>query len=106
MCLVSQEARAQGQEQERRLETMHEGLSDFLRKFETATKLKYCQISSFFFLLNVTIYLNYLYILKKMCGFESWSTGPIVVLLSGRSPATANVSPGRPKSVFIGQQNS
>ena len=36
MCLVSQEARAQGQEQERRLETMHEGLSDFLRKFETA----------------------------------------------------------------------
>ena len=36
MCLVSQEARAQGQEQERRLETMHEGLSEFLRKFETA----------------------------------------------------------------------
>ena len=36
MCLVSQEARAQGQEQERQLETMHEGLSDFLRKFETA----------------------------------------------------------------------
>ena len=26
MCLVSQEARAQGQAQERRLETMHEGL--------------------------------------------------------------------------------
>ena len=26
MCLVSQEARAQGEEQERRLETMHEGL--------------------------------------------------------------------------------
>ena len=36
MRLVSQEARAQGQEQERRLETMHDGLSDFLRKFETA----------------------------------------------------------------------
>ena len=36
MCLVSQEARAQGQEQERQLETMHDGLSDFLRKFETA----------------------------------------------------------------------
>ena len=36
MCLVSQEARAQGQEQERRLETMHEGLREFLRKFETA----------------------------------------------------------------------
>ena len=36
MCLVSQEARAQGQEQERRLETMHEGLKDFLQKFETA----------------------------------------------------------------------
>ena len=36
MCLVSQEARAQGQEQERRLETMHEGLRDFLQKFETA----------------------------------------------------------------------
>ena len=29
MCLVSQEARAQGQEQERRLETMHEGLKEF-----------------------------------------------------------------------------
>ena len=36
MCLVSQEARAQGQEQERRLETMHEGLKEFLQKFETA----------------------------------------------------------------------
>ena len=36
MCLVSQEACAQGQEQERRLETMHEGLKDFLQKFETA----------------------------------------------------------------------
>ena len=35
MCLVSQEARAQGQEQERRLETMHEGLKEFLQKFET-----------------------------------------------------------------------
>ena len=34
MCLVSQEARAQGQEQERRLETMQEGLADFLRGFE------------------------------------------------------------------------
>ena len=34
MCLVSQEARAQGQE--RRLESMHEGLRDFLQKFETA----------------------------------------------------------------------
>ena len=32
MCLVSQEARAQGQEQERRLETMHEGLKDLLQK--------------------------------------------------------------------------
>ena len=32
MCLVSQEARAQGQEQERRLET----LKEFLQKFETA----------------------------------------------------------------------
>ena len=39
MCLVSQEARAQGQEQERRLETMHEGLREFLRKFETARPL-------------------------------------------------------------------
>ena len=36
MCLVSQEARAQGQEQERRLETMHEGLQEFVQKFETA----------------------------------------------------------------------
>ena len=36
MCLVSQEARAQGEEQERRLETMHEGLQDFIRKFEPA----------------------------------------------------------------------
>ena len=36
MCLVSQEASAQGQEQERRLETMHEGLKEFLEKFETA----------------------------------------------------------------------
>ena len=35
MCLVSQEARAQGQEQERRLETMHEGLKEFIQKFET-----------------------------------------------------------------------
>ena len=34
MCLVNQEARAQGQEQERRLGTMLEGLADFLRKFE------------------------------------------------------------------------
>ena len=34
MCLVSQEARAQGQEQERQLETMQEGLADFLRRFE------------------------------------------------------------------------
>ena len=33
-CLVSQEARAQGQEQERRLGTMQEGLADFLRRFE------------------------------------------------------------------------
>ena len=29
MCLVSREARAQGEEQERRLETMHEGLKEF-----------------------------------------------------------------------------
>ena len=35
-CLVSQEARAQGQEQERRLGTMQEGLADFLRRFENA----------------------------------------------------------------------
>ena len=35
MCLVSQEARAQAQEQERRLGTMQEGLADFLRRFET-----------------------------------------------------------------------
>ena len=35
MCLVSQEARAQGQDQERRLGTMQEGLTDFLRRFET-----------------------------------------------------------------------
>ena len=33
-CLVGQEARAQGQEQERRLGTMQEGLADFLRRFE------------------------------------------------------------------------
>ena len=36
MCLVSREARAQGEEQERRLETMHEGLKEFLQKFEPA----------------------------------------------------------------------
>ena len=36
MCLISQEARAQGQEQEQRLGTMQEGLRDFLQKFETA----------------------------------------------------------------------
>ena len=35
MCLVSQEARAQGQDQERRLGTMQEGLTDFLQRFET-----------------------------------------------------------------------
>ena len=34
MCLVNQEARVQGQEQERRLGTMQEGLADFLRRFE------------------------------------------------------------------------
>ena len=34
MYLVSQEARAQGQEQERRLETMQENLAEFLRRFE------------------------------------------------------------------------
>ena len=34
MCLINQEARAQGQEQERRLGTMQEGLTDFLRRFE------------------------------------------------------------------------
>ena len=33
-CIVSQEARAQDQEQERRLGTMQEGLADFLRRFE------------------------------------------------------------------------
>ena len=36
MCLVSQETHAQGEEQERRLETMHEGLKEFLQKFEPA----------------------------------------------------------------------
>ena len=36
MCLVSQEARAQGEQQERQLQTMQEGLQDFLRKFESA----------------------------------------------------------------------
>ena len=36
MCLVSREPRAQGEEQERRLETMHEGLKEFLQKFEPA----------------------------------------------------------------------
>ena len=36
MFIVSQEARAQGEEQERWLGTMHEGLQDFLRKFEPA----------------------------------------------------------------------
>ena len=36
MCLVSREARAQGEQQERQLQTMQEGLQDFLRKFETA----------------------------------------------------------------------
>ena len=36
MCLVSREARAQGEEQERRLETMHECLKEFLQKFEPA----------------------------------------------------------------------
>ena len=35
MCLVSQEARAQGEQQERQLQTMQEGLQDFLRKFES-----------------------------------------------------------------------
>ena len=36
MCLVSQETRAQGEQQERRFQTMQEGLQDFLRKFEPA----------------------------------------------------------------------
>ena len=36
MCLVSQEARAQGEQQEWQIQTMQEGLQDFLRKFETA----------------------------------------------------------------------
>ena len=36
MCLVSREARAQGEQQERQMQTMQEGLQDFLRKFETA----------------------------------------------------------------------
>ena len=36
MCLVSRETRAQGEEQERRLETIHEGLKEFLQKFEPA----------------------------------------------------------------------
>ena len=35
MCLVSQEARAQGQDQERRLGTMQEGLRGFLQRIET-----------------------------------------------------------------------
>ena len=34
MCLINQEARAQGQEQDRRLGNMQEGLMDFLRRFE------------------------------------------------------------------------
>ena len=34
MCLINQEARAQGQEQDRRLGTMQEGLTDFLRRFQ------------------------------------------------------------------------
>ena len=36
MCLVSQEARAQGEQQGRQIQIMQEGLQDFLRKFETA----------------------------------------------------------------------
>ena len=36
MCLVSQETRVQGEQQERRFQTMQEGLQDFLRKFEPA----------------------------------------------------------------------
>ena len=64
MCLVSQEARAQGEQQERQIQTMQEGLQDFLRKFETARppntphvdtprahpmgyQLEYAKISSF-----------------------------------------------------------
>ena len=38
MCHVNQEARVQGQEQERRLGTMQEGLADFLRRFENFQK--------------------------------------------------------------------
>ena len=34
VCLINQEARAQGQEQDRRLGIMQEGLTDFLRRFE------------------------------------------------------------------------
>ena len=34
VCLFNQEARAQGQEQDRRLGIMQEGLTDFLRRFE------------------------------------------------------------------------
>ena len=39
-CLVSQETRNQSQEQERRLETMQEGLADFLRRFENFDALR------------------------------------------------------------------
>ena len=39
-CLVSQETRTQGQEQERRLGTMQEGLADFLRRFENVDALR------------------------------------------------------------------
>ena len=36
MCLISREARAQGDEQERRLEAMHAGLKEFFQKFDPA----------------------------------------------------------------------
>ena len=36
MCLISREARAQGDEQERRLEAMHVGLKEFLQKLDPA----------------------------------------------------------------------
>ena len=36
MCNISREARAQGDEQERRLEAMHAGLTEFLQKCDPA----------------------------------------------------------------------
>ena len=36
MCNISREARAQGDEQERRLEAMHAGITEFLQKCDSA----------------------------------------------------------------------